>query len=142
MLIWDAHFFTSLLCNSCNFQYFILGWPNLVLGPSIRSHTVHTLFVEPVLVLVREVRLFPRRLLPSRDSCTVTASGLGAVQMCVTGSLVPMTAMPAVGSVLLQGTARPSTGLTPPVMEQNWSWDGRLFLIDLSASMSQPFTFQ
>ena len=30
MLIWDAHF----LCNSCNFQYFILGWPTLVLGPS------------------------------------------------------------------------------------------------------------
>ena len=35
MLIWDAHFFTSFLCNSCNFQYFILGWPTLVLGPSI-----------------------------------------------------------------------------------------------------------
>ena len=31
-------FFTSFLCNySCNFQYFILGWPTLrlVLGPSI-----------------------------------------------------------------------------------------------------------
>ena len=27
-------FFTSFLCNSCNFQYFILGWPTLVLGPS------------------------------------------------------------------------------------------------------------
>ena len=28
-------FFPSFLCNSCNFQYFILGWPTLVLGPSI-----------------------------------------------------------------------------------------------------------
>ena len=27
-------FFTSFLYNSCNFQYFILGWPSLVLGPS------------------------------------------------------------------------------------------------------------
>ena len=40
-LLWPyAHmgckFFTSLLCNSCNFQYFILGWPTLVLGPSIK----------------------------------------------------------------------------------------------------------
>ena len=23
-------FFTSFLCNSCNFQYYILGWPTLV----------------------------------------------------------------------------------------------------------------
>ena len=29
--------FTSFLCNSCNFQYFILGWPTLVLGPSIEA---------------------------------------------------------------------------------------------------------
>ena len=27
--------FTSFLWNSCNFQYFILGWPTLVLGPSV-----------------------------------------------------------------------------------------------------------
>ena len=29
------HIFISFLCNSFNFQYFILGWPTLVLGPSI-----------------------------------------------------------------------------------------------------------
>ena len=44
MLIWDAPF---LLHFSCNFQYFILGWPTLVLGPSIMLpspyHTAHTL---------------------------------------------------------------------------------------------------
>ena len=40
MLIWDAHFFTSFLCNSCNFQYFILGLPTLVLGPSYTREIV------------------------------------------------------------------------------------------------------
>ena len=32
MLIRDAHFFYFIFVN---FQYFILGWPTLVLGPSI-----------------------------------------------------------------------------------------------------------
>ena len=28
---------TSYLCNSCNFQYLILGWPTLVLAPLIHN---------------------------------------------------------------------------------------------------------
>ena len=34
-------FFTSFLCHSCNLQYFILGWPTLVLGPSYVHEHVH-----------------------------------------------------------------------------------------------------
>ena len=33
LLIWDAQFFTSFLCNLCNFQCFILRWP-MYSGPS------------------------------------------------------------------------------------------------------------
>ena len=36
-------FFTSFLCNSCNFQYFILGWTTLVLGPSNRVPVIAVL---------------------------------------------------------------------------------------------------
>ena len=35
MLIWNAN---SFLYNSCNFQYFILGRPTLVLGPSNNNY--------------------------------------------------------------------------------------------------------
>ena len=39
-------FLLHFLCNSCNFQYFILGWPTLVLGPSfVQDITKEDLFI-------------------------------------------------------------------------------------------------
>ena len=48
-------FCTSFLCNSCNFQCFILGWPTLVPGPS--NHTVKGRETQPSLV----INLCPRK---------------------------------------------------------------------------------
>ena len=64
-------FFTSLLCNSCNFQYFIFGWPALVLGPSYKRGTsVHKVnsdgsSTENTSLTDRETA---RKLAPSADS--------------------------------------------------------------------------
>ena len=42
MLIWGVHFYFIFVQNSCNFQYFILGWPTLVRG-LLQSERLRTL---------------------------------------------------------------------------------------------------